>query len=110
MVSVVIENKDLLTWVKEPQNVPLEEGNTAQRDLPGLATLGLIRWVINPCAVLRWILTTLRLSCSSEKAEIILHLELYFLVVQIQLVKAITCKLKIHQSKPFKWSEVSAKF
>lgn len=58
MVSIVIENKDLLTQVKEPQNVPLEEGNTAPRDLQGLATLGLTRWVINPCVVLWWIPTT----------------------------------------------------
>lgn len=58
MVSVVIENKDLLTQVKEPQNMPLEEGNAAPGDLQGLATLGLTRWVINPCAVLRWIPTT----------------------------------------------------
>lgn len=42
MVSVVIENKDLLTQVKEPQNVPLEEGNAVQRDLQGLASLGLM--------------------------------------------------------------------
>lgn len=58
MVPVVIENKDLLTQVKEPQNVPLEGGNTAPRDLQGLATLGLTRWVINLCAVLWWIPTT----------------------------------------------------
>lgn len=58
MVSVVTENKDLLTQVKEPQNVPLEEGNTALRDLQGLATLGLTRWVINLWAVLWWIPTT----------------------------------------------------
>lgn len=58
MVPVVIENKDLLTQVKEPQNVALEEGNTALGDLQGLATLGLTPWVINLCAVLWWILTT----------------------------------------------------
>lgn len=57
-VSVGIENKDLLTQVEEPQNMLLEEGNTALRDLQGLATLGLTRWVINLCAVLWWIRTT----------------------------------------------------
>lgn len=42
MVPVVIENKDLLTEVKKPQNMPLEGGNTAQTDLHSLATFSLI--------------------------------------------------------------------
>lgn len=57
--------------------MPLEGGNTAPRDLQGLATLGLTRWVMNLCSA---VVDPDHLGLS-EKAEIILHLILYFLMV-----------------------------
>lgn len=109
LVSVVIENKDLLTEVKEPQNVPLEGGGTAQRDLQGLATLGLIWWVINPCAVLWWILTTSHLSCIFWKSENNPPFRTLFSCGTGSAGKGNTCQLKIHPSEAFKWSSVSAR-